>query len=471
MGDTVGVTWVVVKNSTARCWLVRDLQGAAQLASQKAGVPIECTGAARFSPAICAARYKLDNGLTIVFAPDDRAPIFAYQTWFKVGSKDEDPSRTGLAHLFEHLMFKGTKKFATGTFDREMERRGTQTNAATWVDWTYYHEALAARGDNLQAVIDFEADRMHNLLLDEATFRSELEVVKNERRMSVEDSVMGSLTEKLYGLAYTTHTYRWPTIGSMEHLQASTLGDLERFYRTYYAPNNAVVVVAGDLDAVDTLAMIAKAYGDLQSQPVPKRQYAAEPVQSDERWLRVQKPVMTPQIVMGYHAPKQLDVAHDALEILCDALTSGDSARLYRRLVTDEQVAAEVDGSTTPFAEPGLFEVVVTLRPDVDPLHVVNMVQEELDKTIQGLSEAELDKAKNGLLLGFHEGFRSAEATAEGLGHYEANYGDFRLAFAGEERLAKVDAALIKSTAQQVFSKTNRTVVIADPIAVAPVQS
>src|SRR5690606_24858724 len=151
-----------------------------------------------------------------------RAPVFTYQTWFAVGSRDEDPQRTGLAHLFEHLMFKGTPRFPAGTLDREMESRGAQTNAATWVDWTYYTVSLAAQEDNLQTVVELEADRMQNLQLDEDVFRSELEVVKNERRMSVDNSVPGSMSEELFALAYREHPYRWPTIGAMEHLEATT---------------------------------------------------------------------------------------------------------------------------------------------------------------------------------------------------------------------------------------------------------
>ncbi|MEK7703326.1 MAG: insulinase family protein, partial [Myxococcota bacterium] len=165
-----------------------DAAGLAQAATQ---VSARFLDHHRYNDDLLAARFALANGLTIVLMVDRRAPVFAYQTWFRVGSRHEDPERTGLAHLFEHLMFKGTRTHPTGTFDREMERRGTQTNAATWVDWTFYTQSLAARGDNLETLAGFEADRMRNLVLDEKTFRSELEVVKNERRMSVEDSIGG----------------------------------------------------------------------------------------------------------------------------------------------------------------------------------------------------------------------------------------------------------------------------------------
>ncbi len=440
-----------------------DFAKAAALAQQQSGHAVRLEAEGAFSPALRAARFRLENGLRVVFLPDFRAPIFAYQTWFKVGSKDEEPTRTGLAHLFEHLMFKGTRTHAAGVFDREMERRGTQTNAATWVDWTFYHQALAARADNFQTVIDFEADRMTGLVLDETTFRSELEVVKNERRMSVEDSVFGSMNEHLFAHAYAKHPYRWPTIGSMAHLEATTLADLERFYRTYYAPNNAVVVVAGALEPEEALPLIAKRYGGLASQPIQRQAITAEPPQRQARLLRLEKPVATTQMAVAYHAPAQLDPAFDALEVWSDALVSGDTARLYRRLVTEEQVATEVDGALMPFADPGLYEIFVNLRPEVDPLAVLDIIQEELDRLPQGLAPEETDKAKNGLELSFVEGWRAAEGAAEALGHFEVNYDNFGLAFTGLERLARIDEKLLAETAAKTFRADNRTVVIADP--------
>jgi zinc protease len=429
-------------------------------AARAAGARLD--GTAQFG-GLTAARFRLDNGLTILLMPDDRAPVFAYQTWFKVGSKDENPERTGIAHLFEHLMFKGTKNRAAGELDREMEKRGSQTNAATWVDWTYYHEALAARGDNLATVVDFEVDRMVNLVLDEKTFRSELEVVKNERRLSVDDSVAGTLMEKLFELAYTAHSYRWPTIGAMQHLEASTIPELERFYKTFYAPNNAIVVVVGALDPGDTLALLAKRYGALAAQPVARTPRTPEPPQRERRRASLELPVVAPQLILGYHAPAQRDPSFPALEILADALTSGDSARLYRKLVVEEEVATEVDGFASPFAEPGLFELFITVRPDADPAAVVDTVQRELDRTAEGLAPRELNKAKNALELGWLDSLKDAEGCAEALGHYETNYGDFGLAFQGAARYAGVDAAELAGAAKSVFRADNCTEVVALP--------
>jgi zinc protease len=439
------------------------LVSAARAASSASSLDVRLDGTARFG-GLCAARYRLPNGLTVILMPDDRAPVFAYQTWFKVGSRDEESHRTGLAHLFEHLMFKGTKKRASGELDKEMERRGSQTNAATWVDWTYYHEALAARGDNLATVVDFEVDRMVDLVLDEQTFRSELEVVKNERRLSVDDSVIGRLGEKLFELAYTTHPYRWPTIGAMAHLEASSLADLNRFYKTFYAPNNAVVVVVGDLDPSETLSLLARRYGVLASQPIVRPPRSAEPVQRERRHALLEMPVMAPQLILGYHAPAQLDPTFPALEMVSDALTSGDSSRLYRKLVIDEEVATEVDGFCSPFAEPGLYEVLVTLREGIEPDAVVALIQSELEKIGEGgLVAREVNKAKNALELGWLDSLKDAEGCAEALGHYEATFGDFAEAFTSAERYDRVDAAALKAVARATFREDNRTVVVAVP--------
>jgi zinc protease len=441
--------------------MMDEIDNAAQLASVASGHRIECTGAYRYNADLRAVRYSLENGLTIVLAPDTRAPAFAYQSWFRVGSKHEHPELTGLAHLFEHLMFKGTRHHPPGELDREMERRGAQTNAATWVDWTYYLETLAAQGDNFETVVAFEADRMHNLVLDEETFASELGVVKNERRMTVDDSVVGELSERLYATAYTHHPYRWPTIGTMEHLERATLEDLERFYRTYYAPNNATVVVVGSLPPEHTLSVLARAYGGLAPQSIPEQSFSPEPPQHGDRLQVIERPVVAPQILIGFRAPAQLDPDFAAVEMLGELLVVGDNARLYRRLVTEEQIAADVSGYLAPFAEPGLYEILVTARPGVQPQRIIELTQDELDRLVHDVGAAQVEKARSGLELSLFDSLKDAEGVAEALGHYQTNYGDYRLAFTGIERWARVSVADLRRTAAEVFRSSNRTTIAA----------
>ena len=431
-------------------------------ATAQSGHEVVAVAEKAVGPAHTVQHLRLSNGLNLLLAHDPRADVFCYQTWFRVGSKDENPKRTGLAHLFEHLMFKGTKRFAAGTFDREMELRGAQTNAATWVDWTYYTQALATRGDNLQQVIDFESDRMVNLVLDEASFRSELEVVKNERRMSVDDAVGGALSEALMDLAFTRHSYRWPTIGSMAHLEASTLDDLRQFYRRHYAPNNATVVVVGNVDVVATATAVAKAYGPLRPQPVAELPKVQEPMQRGPRRRTLQRSVLTPQLVFGWHAPAQGSAAFYALEMLVDVLCDGDTARLYDRLVTRERLATDVSGFVTPFAEPGLVEVHVTAGPGADVGRIEAIVQEELGRLGEGIGAHEVDKARNGLLLAAYDGLRHAEGLAEALGHYQTTAGDFSRAFAAPEHYRALDAAALQRVAKQTFRPDGINVVVAE---------
>jgi zinc protease len=391
-----------------------------------------------------AGRFTLPNGLRIVLVPDHRAPIFAYQTWFNVGSKHEDPERTGLAHLFEHLMFKGTKRFASGTFDREMERRGAQTNAATWVDWTHYTEALAARGD-------------------QETFTSELEVVKNERRMAVEDSLMGTLSELLMALVFEKHPYRWPTIGSMQHLEAASVADLEAFYKRHYAPNNATVVVVGDIDIEATLTLIVQKYAAIPAQPMTRPTLVAEPQQSGPRKVQISRPMVAPQVVIGYRAPAQNTAAYPLLEVLGEVLVSGDTARLYDRLVTREQIATEVNGFLAPFSEPGVFEFHITARPGADPERIVEMVQEELQRLQQGLAPQEMQKARNGMEVALFDTLKDVEGCAEAIGHFENNFNDFSLAFTSLDAYAHITAEQLAKVAREVFTPSGRCVVVALP--------
>jgi zinc protease len=437
---------------------------AARHASRASGHDVTLETAHRHNATLAAARFRLENGLGIVLMPDHRAPVFAFQTWFRVGSKHEDPTRTGLAHLFEHLMFKGTARHPTGELDREMEMRGSQTNAATWFDWTYYTQVLAARGDNLATIVDFEVDRMTGLLLDQETFESEREVVKNERRMTVDDSIAGTLSETLYATAYAEHPYRSPTIGSMAHLDATSLEDLHRFYRAYYAPNNATLVLVGDLEPAATLAELAAAYGSLSPQQLPEQHRPTEPRQQEPRQRLIERPIVAPQLMIGFHSPAQDSADFPLVEMLSEILVAGDNARLFHRLVTVEHLATELFGYQTPLAEPSLYELVITAKPGVDPQRIVDTVQEELDRIrSEEVSTRELEKACNGLEVALLDSLSTPEGCAEALGHFETNHGNIAMAFAGPETWSTANAASLRRVASELFRPDNRTTVVAVP--------
>src|ERR1700722_5751271 len=221
-------------------------------------------GAHAFGEAQGAApvlRYRLGNGLTLLFLEDASAPVVSYFTWYCVGSRHERPGKTGLAHLFEHLMFNETATLKAGEFDRMLEENGAESNAATWVDWTYYYESLPA--DRFALAVKLESERMSRLVLRDPQVASEKEVVANERRFRVDDDVEGAASELLYKTAFTKHPYHWPTIGWMPDILGFTPEDCERFYRTYYAPNNAFLVVVGDVRELDVLREVRDAYGKI----------------------------------------------------------------------------------------------------------------------------------------------------------------------------------------------------------------
>jgi zinc protease len=302
-----------------------------------------------FGDALTLRRFRLGNGLTVLTLLDRSAPTVSYHTWFRVGSRHESPGKTGLAHLFEHLMFSETRSHPHGDFDRLMERAGAEANAATWTDWTCYYEN--APRDALPLLIELEADRMSNLVLRTPQVASEKEVVANERKLRVEDDIEGKALELLYDSAFRRHPYRRPTIGSMEDIRGFTVRDCKQFYRTHYAPSNATVVIAGDFNEQKALSLVQRHYGGMSAvrnpePPTPSK----EPSQRAERILQLTAPTPTEKLLIGYHAPSFSDPDTPALVIANDVLFGGHSSRLHRVLCLDEEIALSVRGSISPFS-------------------------------------------------------------------------------------------------------------------------
>mgnify|MGYP006383810249 CR=1 FL=1 len=235
-------------------------------------------GTTAFGPALSVERFRFGNGLELLLCEDHSAPVVAYHTWYRVGSRHERPGKTGLAHLFEHLMFNETERLGPGEFDRKLEEAGAESNAATWLDWTQYN--IAVPKQQLPLVVTLEAERMSRLLLKDPQVTSEKEVVANERRYRVEDDVEGAVSETLWSTAFQSHAYQWPTIGWMADIEAFTTEDCQDFYRTYYAPNNASIVVVGDVTEAALLAKVQKAYGHLAPSTMPLEDVRPEPPQT-----------------------------------------------------------------------------------------------------------------------------------------------------------------------------------------------
>jgi zinc protease len=411
---------------------------------------------------VTARRYRLGNGLGLIACIDRRAPIVALQTWFRVGSRHERPGATGMAHLFEHLMFGQTEQLPPGEFDRQVERTGGESNAATWVDWTYYRLSLPAR--DLELGIKLEAERMQHLVLEPTPVEAERDVVTNERRERVEDDVDGWLDEQLMAHAFTAHPYRWPTIGWMEDIRALALPDIRSFYRTWYAPNNATIVCVGDFDDEQLRDMIAKYYGAIPPAQLPEASQIVEPEQTRERMVRAPKPIATDRLLVGYKAPGQDDPDWAPLEIVSTLLAGCPSARLHRKLVIEKESASSVDAQLTPFRDPSLLRLAVTTARGHDADEIIQTIDHEINLLIETPpSAAEVEKAKALAETDFWSSLVDVDGKAEALGHYETALGDFRRVNVLAERLTQVTADDVARVVRTYLLPQRRTIVIAEP--------
>ena len=411
---------------------------------------------------VTARRYRLGNGLGLITAIDRRAPIVALQTWYRVGSRHERPGATGMAHLFEHLMFGQTESLPPGEFDRLVERTGGESNAATWVDWTYYRLSLPTR--DLALGIQLESERMQHLVLESTPVEAERDVVTNERRERVEDDVDGWLEEQLMAQAFTTHPYRWPTIGWMEDIRALALPEIRAFYRTWYAPNNATLVCVGDFDEPALLELVANHYGAIPAAALPAATQVVEPIQTRERVVRAPKPIATDRLLVGYKAPGQNEPDWAVLEIVATLLAGCPSARLYRRLVIEREAASSVDAQLTPFRDPSLLRLAVTATRG----HRADEILAEIDAELANIAEqpplpAEVEKAKAIAETDLWTSLVDVDGEAEALGHYETALGDFRKVSAIADRLAAVTVDDVARAIRSYLVPSRRTIVIAEP--------
>lgn len=433
---------------------------AAHSASKKSGVTISHQGMPSLAPGLAAQRFTLPNGLTVMLLVDESAPVFAYQTWFNVGSRHEQKGKTGIAHLFEHLMFKGTKTHKTGTFDHEMERRGAQTNAATWVDWTYYRESLPAQRDNFDLVVDFEADRMVNLELTQALVDAEREVVKNERRQRVDNSVSGALDELTYETAFGDHPYGHPTIGSMADLDSMSLKEFGQFYRRYYSPNNAVVVAVGGFDGEQALAKIAKAYGGISAQELPAEPTAVLPRMTGLKRAELKRATDAERLSLVFHAPEQLDPLHASLQVAAEVLCGGDTGRLVEELVFEKEWCQDIGSSMSPFALTGLFQIDMSMKPGLDSAGAEAKIVAALRKlAIEGPTDKEVDKCKNRIEAAFVRVLVDVDGKAEQIGHFESTAKDAGMMLQVLQRLRGVSKESVQQAVQRWLDPGRRIAV------------
>ena len=419
-------------------------------------------GSVPFGPALGIECFRLKNGLRVLLCEDHSAPVVAYHTWYRVGSRHERTGKTGLAHLFEHLMFNETENLPAGELDRKLEEAGAESNASTWLDWTQYN--IAVPRDRLPLVARLEAERMRRLVLRDPQVTSEKEVVANERRYRVDDDVEGAVNELLWATAFHSHAYKWPTIGWMPDIEGFTTEDCREFYDTYYAPNNATIVVAGDVTEKRLLELVVKEYGHIPPSTLPVEDTQPEPPQTEERRVEVKKPAATEKLVVGYHAAALGDFDYPALSLLTEVLFGGRASRVHRKLVRTLEVATDVNGSVGPFHDPGLFEVYASAREGKLASDLLVALDEELELIKKdGVTEDELVRAKARTELALLSGLETVDGKCSTIGFYDTVLGRPAAAFERLEATLALTRSDLLRVARRYLRRESRTVILVHP--------
>jgi zinc protease len=431
------------------------------IAALVAGAPL--APVAQTTPAVLAT--TLDNGLRVLLLEDRRSPIVTVQTWYRVGSRNETRGHTGLAHFLEHMMFKGTPTYGPRQFARLVEQNGGQDNAFTTADVTSYYVNIVS--DKVDLVLDLEADRMQNLLLDPKDIDSERQVVIEERRTRTEDDPSGLLWEEVNALAFRAHPYGQPVIGWMQDLGQITPPALRAFYKTYYVPNNALVVAVGDFSGPALLEKIRARFGTIPRGGEPPAVTAVEPPQNGERRLLVRKAeARLPVVYIAYHVPNQKSDDAPALEMLSTILSGGRASRLYRSLIYDRQIALDAGGDYSWFAfDPSLFWFWATAMPGQTPETLEKELLAEMAKLArEPVTDLELTRARNQIEAAFVFQEDSVHRRAALLARFELS-GGHALKDQYLRRMRAVTAADVQRVARTYFldQKKNIGVLLPQP--------
>ena len=403
-------------------------------------------------------KMTLKNGLTVLALEDHTVPTVAYYTVFKVGSRNERPGITGLSHLFEHMMFNGSAKFKPKVFDQLIEAGGGESNAFTTSDRTEYQEEVSS--STLDIVLQLEADRMRALKLDKQNIEQERGIVSEERRVNTDNSIDGSMNEMLENSAFVAHPYHWDTIGFMKDIQAIRLEDAKSYFKTFYAPNNATVAVVGDFNTKELFAKMTLYFSDIPAQTPPPVVVNAEPVQKGERRISYHRAAELPQVVIGYKSISYFSADDPALDILSLILSSGESSRLYRKMVYDKQIATGVSAGNDSRVDPGLFTFSAQATPNHTTAELEAAIYSEIeDVQKNGVTEREIQKAKNALRIRTLNGYKTNLGLAGLISESEANWGDWKRINKVIPNYDKVTVADVQKVAKKVFSDRSRTVI------------
>ena len=399
----------------------------------------------------------LANGMKVIVWTDRDIPNIALYNWVHVGSRNEVPGITGLAHFFEHMMFNGTSKRSPGEFDRLMEAQGGSNNASTSDNVTIYMDWIPRTA--LDLVFDLESDRLANLSFDPKVIESERGVVYSERRLRTEDSNEGFLAEQVQATAFVAHPYQFPTVGWPADIQGWTIEDLQAFFKTNYAPNNCTLVLVGDVSSEEAFALAKRYLEPIPRQNPPPKVRTVEPEQLGEKRVAVARNAQTPLLYVAYKSPAANDPQGPAINLLMSILAGGDSSRLHRLLVEEKKIAIDVGANFQEGFDPGLSWVQLTLPEGANPAAVEKALDAALDEIVaQGVTAAELTRAKNQYASSFWKQLATINGKAELLGSFEVYEGDYKKMFDSPAVYEKVTREDVQKAAALVFQKDHRTV-------------
>ena len=405
----------------------------------------------------------LPNGLTVVLSEDHSTPIVHLQLWYHVGSKNERPGRTGFAHLFEHMMFKGSKNVEPEAHTSFMSSVGGQSNAYTTEDATVFWET--APQQYLPLMLWLEADRMATLRVDEGTFKREREVVKEERRMRVENQPYGRLSEIIYDQAFTVHPYKHPVIGSMQDLEAASVEDVRDFWRTFYVPSNCTLTVVGDFDSDQAMQFVMQYFARVPkpAKAVP-RDIPAEPPMTHEKRVNLEEAWPLPAVVVAYHITYDGNPDSYPLHMASKILSDGQSSRIYRKLVYETGLALSAFGGGNIIEHPNLFFAVAIVQPGHQPAEVEKALIAELDRMRnEPVSEHELQRAKNQFARDYIVARETVQEKAAQLAHAVVIHNDIKTADGEFDIFQNITSADIQRVAQTYFVPPNRLVMYVMP--------
>lgn len=402
--------------------------------------------------------YNLDNGIHVILHKDNTTPIVAVSVLYHVGSKNENPNRTGFAHFFEHLLFEGTENIKRGEFDKYITNAGGTNNANTSNDRTYYYEILPS--NQLELGLWLESERMMHAKVETVGVETQRQVVKEEKRQRMDNQPYGSILTEILKRAYTVHPYRWPTIGSLGHLTEAKTEEFVDFYKTFYVPENATISIAGDIDIEQTKVFIAKFFKGIPKggKPIP-RPTIVEPQQTKEVRDVVFDNIQLPAVVQAYHMPAQGTADAYALDMLSTLLSGGQSSRMYKSLVDEQKKAFTVQAFPFSSEDPGLYLNFALANVGVNVDDLEKAMDAEIEKVkFELISEKEFEKIRNQTESQFVQQNSSAVGVAEQLANYHVYFKDANLINTELNQYTKVTREDLQRVAKKYLTKENRVV-------------